>query len=389
MRGSDRTRDSGHDQQEGGVVRNTQYTVAIAGATGAVGETMIRLLEERHFPVRRLRLLASERSQGKALAFRGEEIKVERLTAGSSHGTEIALFSAGASRSQEFAPAAVEAGAVVIDNSSAFRMEPDVPLVVPEINPQAIAGYKARGIIANPNCTTIVMVMPLKPLHDYGQVTRVIASSYQAVSGAGAKGIEELRRQTLAWAKGDPIEVKAFPHQIAFNLFPHIDVFQPNGYTKEELKLVFETRKILGDDSIRVSPTTVRVPVFTAHSVSVNVETKRRIGAQKARELLSQMPGLQVIDEPERARYPMPILAAGKDDCFVGRIREDLSNDHALNLWVVGDQLRKGAALNAIQIAELLVDRYLEATRSPERSLLNRSAQSALLFVFPAIDADL
>jgi aspartate-semialdehyde dehydrogenase len=340
-------------------VGSRQFSVAVAGATGAVGEMMLRLLEERNFPVRRLRLLASERSEGKTLSFRGEEIKVERLTAGSFHGTEIALFTAGASRSKEFALAAVEAGSVVIDNSSAFRMEPDVPLVVPEINPEAIAGYKARGIIANPNCTTIVMVMPLKPLHDYGQVTRVIASSYQAVSGAGAKGIEELKRQTLAWAKGEPIEVKVFPHQIAFNLFPHIDAFEPSGYTKEELKLVFETRKILGDDAIRVSPTTVRVPVFTAHSVSVNVETKRRIGAVKARELFSKMPGLQVIDEPQQGRYPMPILAAGKDDCFIGRIREDLSNDHALNFWVVGDQLRKGAALNAIQIAELLIQRYL------------------------------
>ena len=320
---------------------------------------MLRLLEERNFPVRRLRLLASERSKGKTLTFRGEEIKVERLTAGSFHGIEIALFSAGANRSQEFAPAAVEAGAVVIDNSSAFRMEPNVPLIVPEINPDAVAGYTARGIIANPNCTTIVMVMPLKPLHDYGQVRRVIASSYQAVSGAGAKGIEELRRQTLAWARGEPIEVKAFPQQIAFNLFPHIDSFQPNGYTKEELKLVFETRKILGDDSIGVSPTTVRVPIFTAHSVSVNVETKRKISVKKARELLSKMPGLRVLDDPEHGRYPTPILATGKDDCFVGRIREDLSNDHALNFWVVGDQLRKGAALNAIQIAELLVDRYL------------------------------
>ena len=337
---------------------NKGYAVAIAGATGAVGETMLRLLEGRHFPVRRLRLLASERSEGKALTFKGEEIKVERLTAGSFHGMEIALFSAGAGCSKEFAPAAVESGAVVIDNSSAFRMDPDVPLVVPEINPHAVAGYKVRGIIANPNCTTIVMVMPLKPLHDYGQVTRVIASSYQAVSGAGAKGIEELKRQTLAWAKGEPIEAKVFPCQIAFNLFPHIDTFQPNGYTKEELKLVFETRKILEDDSIGVSPTTVRVPVFTAHSVSVNVETKRKIGVEKARALLSKMPGLQVIDEPEQGRYPMPILAAGKDDCFVGRVREDLSNDHALNFWVVGDQLRKGAALNAIQIAELLVDRY-------------------------------
>ncbi len=346
-------------RKEGGYVASKQFSVAVAGATGAVGETMLRLLEERNFPVRRLRLLASERSEGKALTFRGEEIKVERLTAGSFHGTEIALFSAGAPRSKEFAQAAVEAGAVVIDNSSAFRMESDVPLVVPEINPHAVAGYKARGIIANPNCTTIVMVMPLKPLHDYGQVTRVIASSYQAVSGAGAKGIEELKRQILAWAKGEPIEVKIFPHQIAFNLLPHIDAFQPNRYTKEELKLVFETRKILGDESIRVSPTTVRVPVFTAHSVSVNVETKRKIGVEKARELLSSMPGLQVIDKPELGHYPMPIFAAGQDDCFVGRIREDLSNDHALNFWVVGDQLRKGAALNAIQIAELLVARHL------------------------------
>ena len=336
-----------------------QYAIAVVGATGAVGEMMLRMLEERNFPVRTLKLLASERSEAKVLSFRGEEIKVERLTASSFHGTEIALFSAGATRSKEFAPAAVEAGAVVIDNSSAFRMEPDVPLVVPEINPDAVAGYKTRGIIANPNCTTIIMVIPLKPLHDYGQVTRVVASSYQAVSGAGKKGMEELRRQTVAWIKGESIEVKAFPQQIAFNLFPHIDEFQLNGYTKEELKLVFETRKILGDESIRVSPTAVRVPVFTAHSVSMNVETRRKISAGKARELLSKMPGLQVIDEPEQGRYPMPILAAGKDDCFVGRIREDLSNDHALNLWVVGDQLRKGAALNAIQIAELLVDRYL------------------------------
>jgi aspartate-semialdehyde dehydrogenase len=320
---------------------------------------MLRLLEERNFPVRRLKLLASERSTGKSLTFKGEEIKVERLDDGSFQGIDIALFSAGATRSQEFAPAAVKAGAVVIDNSSAFRMQSDVPLVIPEINPDAIAGYRARGIIANPNCTTIVMLMPLKPLHDYGRVRRVIVSSYQAVSGAGAKGIEELRRQTLAWARGEPIEISTFPQQIAFNLIPHIDTFQPNGYTKEELKLVFETRKILGDESIGVSPTTVRVPVFTAHSVSMNVETERKIGVDKAKELLSKMPGLVVIDEPEAGRYPMPIFAAGKDDCFVGRIREDLTNDHALNLWVVGDQLRKGAALNAIQIAELLVDRYL------------------------------
>lgn len=218
---------------------NRMYTVAVAGATGAVGETMLRLLEERNFPVRRLKLLASDRSAGKSLTFRGEEIKVERLGEGSFHGVEIALFSAGATRSHEFAPAAVKAGAVVIDNSSAFRMDGDVPLVVPEINPDALAGYQARGIIANPNCTTIVMLMPLKPLHDYGRIRRVIATSYQAVSGAGAKGIEELRRQTLAWAKDEPIEVRAFPQQIAFNIIPHIDTFQPNGYTKEELKLVW------------------------------------------------------------------------------------------------------------------------------------------------------
>ncbi|MCZ7627219.1 MAG: aspartate-semialdehyde dehydrogenase [Candidatus Methylomirabilota bacterium] len=338
---------------------NRTYNVAVAGATGAVGETMLRLLEERNFPVRQLRLLASERSSGKSLIFRGEEIKAEQLGEHSFQGIEIALFSAGATRSREFAPVAIKAGAVVIDNSSAFRMEPDIPLVVPEINPDALAGYRARGIIANPNCTTIVMLMPLKPLHDYGRIRRVIATSYQAVSGAGAKGIEELRRQTLAWAGGQPIEISAFPQQIAFNVIPHIDVFQPNGYTKEELKLVFETRKILEDESIGVSPTTVRVPVFTAHSVAINVETERRIGADKAKELLAKMPGLLVLDEPAAGRYPVPLFAAGKDDCYVGRIRDDLSNDHALNLWVVGDQLRKGAALNAIQIAELLVDGYL------------------------------
>ncbi|MDE2058674.1 MAG: aspartate-semialdehyde dehydrogenase [candidate division NC10 bacterium] len=338
---------------------NRTYTVAVAGATGAVGETMLRLLEDRNFPIRHLKLLASDRSTGKSLTFRGDEIKVERLEERSFHGIEIALFSAGATRSQQFAPAAVRAGAVVIDNSSAFRMEPDIPLVVPEINPDALAGYQTRGIIANPNCTTIVMLMPLKPLHDYGRVRRVIVSSYQAVSGAGAKGIEELRRQTLAWASGKPIEISAFPKQIAFNVIPHIDSFQPNGYTKEELKLVFETRKILGDESIGVSPTTVRVPVFTAHSVAMNVETERKIGVDKAKELLSKMPGLVVLDEPKAGRYPVPLLAAGKDDCFVGRIREDLTNDHALNLWVVGDQLRKGAALNALQSAELLIDRYL------------------------------
>jgi len=336
-----------------------EFTVAVAGATGAVGQVMLQILAERHFPVKGLRPLASERSVGKLVEFRGEKLRVERLAAEAFRGVDLALFSAGASRSREFAPAAVASGAVVVDNSSAFRMEPDIPLVVPEVNGDAVAGYRARGIIANPNCTTIVMVMPLKPLHDYGRIRRVVASSYQAVSGAGAKAMEELRLQALAWGRGERMVAEAFPHQIAFNLIPHIDVFLEDGYTKEEMKLVHETRKILGDETIRVSPTTVRVPVFTAHSVSVNVETERKITAIKARELFAAAPGLKVEDEPEKKRYPMPLFVAGTDDCYVGRIREDPSLENGLNFWVVGDQLRKGAALNAVQIAELLIDRHL------------------------------
>jgi aspartate-semialdehyde dehydrogenase len=320
---------------------------------------MLQVLEERKFPVRRIKPLASERSVGKVLTFRGEEFKVEKLTTTSFDGVDIALFSAGASRSKEFAPAAWKSGAVVVDNSSAFRMEPDVPLVVPEINPHAIAQYTKRGIIANPNCTTIVTLMALAPLQRYSRIKRVVASSYQAVSGAGAKALEELKRQVRAWAAGEPLPVEVFPHQIAFNLLPHIDAFQENGYTKEELKLVNETRKILEDDGILVSPTTVRVPVFTAHSVSLHVETERKISAAKARELFAAFPGLQVLDDPANRKYPMPLFAAGQDDCFVGRIREDLAVSNGLNLWVVGDQLRKGAALNAVQIAEVLIERYL------------------------------
>ncbi|HYB73773.1 MAG TPA: aspartate-semialdehyde dehydrogenase [Candidatus Sulfotelmatobacter sp.] len=336
-----------------------EFTVAVAGATGAVGQVMLQILAERHFPVKALRPLASERSVGKLVEFRGEKLRVERLAAEAFRGVDLALFSAGASRSREFAPAAVASGAVVVDNSSAFRMEPDIPLVVPEVNGDAVAGYRARGIIANPNCTTIVMVMPLKPLHDYGRIRRVVASSYQAVSGAGAKAMEELRLQALAWGRGERMVAEAFPHQIAFNLIPHIDVFLEDGYTKEEMKLVHETRKILGDETIRVSPTTVRVPVFTAHSVSVNVETERKITAIKARELFAAAPGLKVEDEPEKKRYPMPLFVAGTDDCYVGRIREDPSLENGLNFWVVGDQLRKGAALNAIQIAERLIARFM------------------------------
>lgn len=329
------------------------YAVAVVGATGAVGETLLQILEERKFPVRELRLLASERSAGKRLRFQGEENPVEALTAGAFRGIEFALFSAGAARSTEFAPAAARAGAVVIDNSSAFRMDPEVPLVVPEINPEAALRHK--GIIANPNCTTIVMVMPLKPLHDYARVRRVVAMSYQAVSGAGAKAIEELKRQVAAWVKGEPLTAEVFPHQIAFNVVPQVDTFLESGYTREEMKLVSETRKILGDDDIQISPTTVRVPVFRAHAVAMNVETERPVPVATARELFAAFPGLRVLDDPSRLEYPTPLTAAGTDDCYVGRIRQDLSRENTLNLWAVGDQLRKGAALNAVQIAELLV----------------------------------
>ncbi|OGB99645.1 MAG: aspartate-semialdehyde dehydrogenase [candidate division NC10 bacterium RIFCSPLOWO2_12_FULL_66_18] len=340
-------------------MRQDGYVVAVAGATGAVGEVMLRVLEERKFPVRRIKPLASERSVGKILKFQGEEIKVEQLSASAFEGVDIALFSAGASRSKEFAPAAWKSGAVVVDNSSAFRMEPDVPLVVPEINPHAIAQYTTRGIIANPNCTTIVTLMALAPLHRYSRIKRVVASSYQAVSGAGAKALEELKRQVRAWAAGEPLPVEVFPYQIAFNVLPHIDAFQENGYTNEEMKLVNETRKILEDDRILVSPTTVRVPVFTAHSVSVHVETEQKIPVATAREVFAAFPGLRVLDDPANKQYPMPLFVAGQDDCFVGRIREDLAVPNGLNFWVVGDQLRKGAALNAVQIAEVLIERYL------------------------------
>ncbi len=340
-------------------MKRESYNVAVVGATGAVGEEMISILQERNFPVGELRLIASEKSQGKELEFKRKRIKVQKLDENSFKDIHIALFSAGASRSREFAPIAVEAGAVVVDNSSAFRMEPDIPLVIPEINGHRISDYKKRGIIANPNCTTAVMVMALKPLHDIARIKRVVATSYQAVSGAGAKAMEELKLQTLAWAKGEAVRAAAFPHQIAFNLLPHIDTFLENGYTKEEMKLHNETRKILEDDSIQVTGTTVRVPVFRAHSVAVNIETETKITAREARKALSQFPGVRVLDEPQNLKYPMPIEAAGKDECLVGRIREDYTVPAGLSFWVVGDQLRKGAALNAIQIAEVLIREYV------------------------------
>ena len=336
-----------------------RFNVAVAGATGAVGEVFLQILEERKFPVKNIRLLASERSVGKRLKFAGEEFPVELLSKDAFKGIDIALFSAGASRSKEFAGPAWESGAVVVDNSSAFRMEPDVPLVVPEINPEAIAQYKKRGIVANPNCTTIISIMPLKPLHDYGTLTRVIASSYQATSGAGAKAMAELIAQTKAYAKGEPLEVSAFRHQIAFNVIPHIDVFLENGYTKEEMKMTNEGRKIMGIPDLRVTCTCVRVPVLTAHSISINAEFGKKITVAKAKELIAQFPGCRLMDDPANNVYPMPLLCAGKDDCYVGRIREDESGENCLNLWVSGDQLRKGAALNAVQIAEVLAKKYL------------------------------
>ena len=327
--------------------------VAVVGATGAVGQTTLKILEQRKFPIRELRAYASERSAGKTVTFAGEPITVEQLGPGSFKGIDIALFSAGGAQSRQFAPIAVKAGAIVVDKSSAFRMDPDVPLVVPEINAAAARNHK--GIIACPNCTTIVTVMPLKPIHDLGRLKRVVATSFQAVSGAGVNGVAELREQTIAWSKGEAIKVKFFQHQIAFNLIPHIDKFVEGGYTGEEIKLVNEIRKILDQPELLISPTTVRVPVFTAHSISVNAETETKVAATDAREAFAHFPGIRLFDDPAQNRYPMPILAEGQDDCFVGRIREDLSCPNALNFWVVGDQLRKGAALNGVQIAELLI----------------------------------
>jgi aspartate-semialdehyde dehydrogenase len=328
-------------------------TIAIVGATGAAGQMTLRILEERKFPVRELRCFASERSVGKTVSFRGEAVRVQRLEPAAFKGIEIAFCSAGSAQSRETAPLLVQAGATVVDKSNAFRMAPDVPLVVPEINAAAVRSH--RGIVASPNCTTIVTVMPLKPLHDAGRLRRVVATSYQAVSGAGVQGIADLRQQTLAWARGEALTPQFFQHQIAFNLIPHIDAFSADGYTGEELKLVNETRKILETPDLAVSPTTVRVPVFTCHSVAVNAETDVHVGREQARSLFERFPGLRLWDDPAAQRYPMPVTVEGQDECYVGRIREDLAHPNTLNFWVVGDQLRKGAATNAVQIAELLL----------------------------------
>ncbi len=337
-----------------------EFNVAVVGATGAVGRMMIQVLEERNFPVKNLRLFASERSRGVKIPFRGEDIEVEVLSEQKNFsGIEIALFSAGASRSLEYAPKFAQDGAVVIDNSSAWRMDPEVPLVVPEVNPHAVADFRKKGIIANPNCSTIQMVVALKPLYDYSRIKRIVVATYQAVSGAGQKAIQELIEQTQAWCRGETLpEAKVFPHQIAFNCLPHIDVFLDNGYTKEEMKMVNETKKIMEDENIGVTATTVRVPVFYGHAEAVNIETEKKITAQKARELLASFPGVVVVDEPAEKKYPLPVEIAGRDEVFVGRIRKDESIENGLNLWVVADNLRKGAATNAVQIAEILT-KYL------------------------------
>ncbi len=337
------------------LTKKKQYNVAVAGATGVVGREMLKILAERDFPVADLKALASAGSVGQALTFKGNPVTVEELSENSFTGVDIALFSAGASVSRQFAPFAVKSGCIVIDNSSAFRMEPDTPLVVPEVNPEAIGSDP--GIIANPNCSTTQMVVVLKPIHDKFRIKRVVVSTYQSVSGSGQKAIEELRTQTKNLLEGKPSKPNVYPHQIAFNCLPQIDIFLDNGYTKEEMKMVYETRKILGDASIQVSPTTVRVPVFYSHSESVNVESEESLSATEVKELLSGQPGIRVVDNPETNEYPLAIDGAGRDAVFVGRIRDDISCKNAINFWVVSDNLRKGAALNAVQIAECLIRR--------------------------------
>jgi aspartate-semialdehyde dehydrogenase len=340
-------------------VKKEKYNIAIAGATGAVGEQLREVLEDREFPVGELRLLASERSAGQFLAFQGRQVRVGILKEESFENIDIALFSAGGKVSAKFAPAAVAAGAVVVDNTAFFRMEPDVPLVVPEVNAKEIASYKNRGIIANPNCSTIQMVVALKPIHDAARIKRIVVSTYQSVSGAGRMAMEELSQQVAALFNGRELKKEKFPHQIAFNCIPHIDVFMDDGYTKEEWKMIHETRKILGEPSLPVTATTVRVPVFCSHSESVNVETEKKLTSEQAKALLREAPGVIVADEPENSLYPMAIEATGKDATYIGRIREDDSIANGLNLWVVADNLRKGAALNAVQIAEILIRDYI------------------------------
>lgn len=335
-----------------------EYDVCILGATGVVGEAMLAILEQRKFPVRNLFLLASSRSAGSTVTFRNREITVLDVEGFDFSKTQIGLFSAGASVSEKYAPIAAAAGCVVIDNTSQFRYDQDIPLVVPEVNAHAIAQYKNRGIIANPNCSTIQMLVALKPIYDAVGIARINVATYQAVSGTGKEAVEELAAQTSALLNHQDVVIEVYPKRIAFNVLPQIDVFMDNGYTKEEMKMVWETRKILGDESVMVNPTTVRVPVFCGHSEAVHIETKKKISAVEARALLDKAPGVKVVDQRESGGYPTAIEAAGQDATLVGRIREDISHPKGLNMWVVSDNVRKGAALNSIQIAEILIEKY-------------------------------
>ncbi len=338
------------------------WNVAIVGATGAVGQVMREILEERDFPVDNLYLLASERSAGDLLSFKGKNIRVENLAEFDFSKADIGLFSAGGSISKEYAPKAAAAGCVVIDNTSEFRYDSDVPLVVPEVNPEKIADYKNKGIIANPNCSTIQMLVALKPIYDVVGIERINVATYQAVSGSGKEAVDELAKQTAQLLNAQEPTVSVYPAQIAFNVLPHIDSFQDNGYTREEMKMVWETQKIMGDDTIRVNPTAVRVPVFYGHSEAVHIETRQAISAEAAKELLSKAPGVTLLDNPEDNEYALPHThGAGNDDVWVSRVRSDISYDKGLNLWVVSDNVRKGAALNSVQIAELLVKNHLTA----------------------------
>jgi len=340
--------------------KKKSYKVAMAGATGAVGEALLSILAERRFPVSELVPLASERSAGEKIEFAGKRVTVKNLAEHDFGGVDLAFFSAGGKVSREHAPRAAAAGAVVIDNTSEFRYQDDIPLVVSEVNPEAIAAYTRRGIIANPNCSTMQMLVALAPIHRAVGIERINVATYQSVSGAGRSGMEELGRQTAALLNFQDVKPKKFPRQIAFNVIPHIDDFQPNGYTKEEMKMVWETRKILGDQAIQVNPTAVRVPVFFGHAEAVHIETRDKISVEQARALLQKAPGVEVIDRREAGGYPTPVGdAAGKDPVYVGRIREDISHPRGLNLWIVADNIRKGAALNAVQVAELLVKSYL------------------------------
>ncbi len=340
-------------------MRPEGYDVAVVGATGAVGETIMRVLEERKFPVRNLYPLASSRSAGKKIEFNGQWVEVQDLETFDFSKVQIGLFSPGASVSKVYAPKAAAAGCVVVDNTSQFRYDDDIPLVVPEVNPEAVAGYKNRGIIANPNCSTIQMLVALKPIYDAVGIERINVATYQAVSGSGKDAIEELATQTANLLNLKPIECNVYPKQIAFNCIPQIDVFMDNGYTKEEMKMVWETKKIMGDDSIVVNPTAVRVPVFYGHSEAVHIETKEKITAEQAREILAKAPGIVLMDERKDGGYPTAIDAADTDPVYVGRIREDISHPRGLNLWVVADNVRKGAATNTVQIAELLIEKYI------------------------------